>query len=890
MIARVWILGCMAFLLTAAGAESWQASKGKENVPVSPFMADRYHAGLQGAVEAHLDAKNGYRLQAVTVGGRRYGTGSDFPTFHVLDAAGARLAVPPSDPRWKVEARKDSGGEAVKYSANGLAVEMRYLPDRDRLHVAASVLAEGTWKLVKVEGTLLSRTATGAGEYVVDGAGWQVPANGAKAAEVRWDSGDEGTVAAFVGWRELDRIVFVKPLTFSHWLGWNTRPVSKPRANGKPYEESFDSTGEVRPYQGYRGENAKVENDAVDRREGKASLKVTWSSGAQGYGVGGVEKVFAAPVDMTGKELTLWVKTATPETCSFLAVALYDTQDRRVEVRYVLHVTDWRQLAIPVGRRGEWSGFDKSEGGDPTKVSRIHFYGNTLGPNQTAAIQVDDFRELAQPGADGQSEFALQSGLYFRPRDVKNPRTKLCHDALALRIETAGDVNRDGELDWVDAGIAYRERYIKPHKPGCFRHRVRDGFPLLYDLFRTGHYDAAFEGLTGIDFAEGTWVCKGILKFVDEDPESCSFVAKPNPKMAGDFAKHKEAMRRAGQFVGPWYPADYITPASGDWPDEFVRQDPDGKPAGCNNFGPPFHPHIMIDNVRTVASGAAFKYYDQILKACLLGRGDHFYLDLYANKRQGYHPDHPSTPELELQAKHRICQFLHDEKGLVVIAEGMTEGFEDIVDYGLIALEDGSLNPMQAVIFRGSSYHGQHWHQMSKPRPNWSIGLVNGVNYWSWLNEGPAYVWAKHARYYFSECLLWAQLADAKIRDLDRKGARFKLAYDNGAVLEADTEANQSVLTKDGVRYDGFTPFNPKGYMAVLRQDDFEITIPGEHRLEISPNQPHRGQIRFECLPQGGKTVLRGKFGHLKWPMPTLKDGKWALGEADPVLVLRKAR
>jgi hypothetical protein len=106
---------------------------------------------------------------------------------------------------------------------------------------------------------------------------------------------------------------------------------------------------------------------------------------------------------------------------------------------------------------------------------------------------------------------------------------------------------------------------------------------------------------------------------------------------------------------------------------------------------------------------------------------------------------------------------------------------------------------------------------------------------------------------------------------------------------------NRWVLNKDGVRYDGFTPFNNRGYMAVLAQGDFEFRLPGEHQLEISPHQPNQAQIVFQSLHSKGQTVIRGRFGQMKWPIPILKvtpDSKetMELYDAAPVLVLRKAR
>jgi len=64
---------------------------------------------------------------------------------------------------------------------------------------------------------------------------------------------------------------------------------------------------------------------------------------------------------------------------------------------------------------------------------------------------------------------SLGGSLFFRPAGVQDPATKLVHTSLAWRFETAGDQNDDGSIDWVDCGIAYRQRYLQPN-----RHLSRD--------------------------------------------------------------------------------------------------------------------------------------------------------------------------------------------------------------------------------------------------------------------------------------------------------------------------------------------------------------------------------------------------------------------------------
>jgi hypothetical protein len=727
-----WYLLTHDALGTAAVGQT--AHRAEVEVPVSPLMAARYVAGIAGETALRLA---GTRLQDVTIGGRRYAAGDDFPTFVVLDRSGQQLTVGAADQRWRVEVSAGEAPATATYSANGLSVQVNFLADADRLHVIVRVMSEGDWKLIAVGGTILNRAvlASSREDYLLDGAGRLVFPDVPQAIERKWNAqydyiaAGEGVLgAAFIGWREQDRIVVVKPLTFSHWLAWSVTP------------------------------------------------------------------------------------------------------------------------------RG----------------------------NRTT--------------------MALKTGLYFRPPDTRLFETKLCHQALAIRMETAGDINGDRQVDWVDAGIAYRERYPKPIRTSEVRQRLRDAFRVYYAVHTFRSYEAAFAGLSEIDFADGIWWLKGMMEPASwQDFESHKFTVQPNAKLSR-LEPWKQRMTAAHQWIGPYYGHDYISLDAGDWPDSFIKRNPRNQPFAYGKQ------KYYKDNVRLVATGEVFRHYEQILKACLLQRGDPIMLDTFtAYARPGYHPDYPTTAEVESQAKHRIASFLRDEKGLILAAEGAIEGVQDVVDYSAVTFQatgavekriwekrTGILRvPMLPAVFQGATYNGAGWYELRNPDPNWAIGLVYGVGYWDWLPQGPQYAWMRFARYYFNQNLIWAQVADAKVSDVQQDDAQYTISYDNGATLWADVAANRWRLNKDGVRYDGFTPFNNRGYMAVLAQGEFEITISGEHRLEISPQQPFREQITFESRSGNGQTVLRGRFGHHKWRIPIVKttsDKKETTRgyEADPVLVLRK--
>lgn len=85
---------------------------------------------------------------------------------------------------------------------------------------------------------------------------------------------------------------------------------------------------------------------------------------------------------------------------------------------------------------------------------------------------------------------------------------------------------------------------------------------------------------------------------------------------------------------------------------------------------------------------------------------------------------------------------------------------------------------------------------------------------------------------------------------MEKKGTEFTYTFDNGSKLWVDPEKKKYRLEEGGVRYDGFTPFNNKDVMAIIRRGDFS-------------------SIPF-------KVVLYDKNDKMEW------------GDATPVLMLRR--
>jgi len=497
--------------------------------------------------------------------------------------------------------------------------------------------------------------------------------------------------------------------------------------------------------------------------------------------------------------------------------------------------------------------------------------------------------------------------LYFRPTDFENPKTKLCHSRLGWRVETAGDVNRDGTVDWVDAGLAYRNRYMNsnPKKPAY----LKDSY--LYYHSATPYSDLAAL-IDRIDFATGVWCVKGMMVTTQTVAGESHPYEVERERSLGDLAAVKGRILAQGSRVGPYYGHGYIDIDGGKekWPLPFQKLDANGNPETSHRSNG--RQLYSTDTPHSWATGLLQRRYEKLIQACRLEPDDFLQLDIFMGaNRPGWHPEVPSTSQTDTEAKHELARWFKRNYKLCVTATGQTEGTQDVVDYGSCTLIDvgediGAAEkkkfwaadfprkrvPLVAVIYQGMSYTGECWYGITSPKPNWATALAYGLHLWDWSMDY-ANLYEKTARYFFFQNIFWSRVADVKLADVDQKGSEYTLKFESGSVLWADLARNAFWLEEGGVRYDGFTPFNNRGVMAVLKQGDFDLTLPVKDMLEVLPSQPHRERLDVQISRTAdGRVRVKGNFSKIPWKATCVQEGKddTVALDVEPVLMLRRVR
>lgn len=512
----------------------------------------------------------------------------------------------------------------------------------------------------------------------------------------------------------------------------------------------------------------------------------------------------------------------------------------------------------------------------------------------------------------------LGTSLYFRPIGFLDPKTIRVHDELGWRLEMVRDTNGDGEVDWVDAGIAYRDRWVttNPKKDST----LRESYRLFHQTPSEDTWQKLIAASSRLDFASGMYYVKGAIKTIltDQRGQKFSHPSELHPyrverSSMGDKNSYLDQIKASGNRFGIYYGGEYFHLASGDWPQEFIKRDREGKPMVAHRY---YAQLLNFD--RAHRADLLIPYWASVMDTARVAAGDPVYLDGYNSRCDfSYDPRYPTTPQSELAARRDLSRWFRDTRNILVAGEGLIEGVTDLDQFALNQFGfythanrlwtsgfPEKFVPLHTVVYTGKAYCGEGWYEVRNGSPNWATWMTFCAGMWDWDSiYYPDYLYPKVARQFFNNNIFWAQIADHLIADFDQDGDEYMIRFHAGANGSAPTvwtnpRAGRFWLETGGIRYDGFTPFSSRGVMAILKQGDFDLTLPFRHELEILPSQPHRESIRIDIsrTPQGFVRV-RGNFSERGWQLPKLTgdsntavDEKITLVDVEPVLLLRRKR
>jgi hypothetical protein len=398
-------------------------------------------------------------------------------------------------------------------------------------------------------------------------------------------------------------------------------------------------------------------------------------------------------------------------------------------------------------------------------------------------------------------ENALIAGCtqFFRPMKTREYRTLPAATRRSIEITFAADANHDGQVDWVDIGLAYRQRYIRP---GAGMNGD------LYDGVVGATAETAPAAFRAVDFAPQTWWLSGGLTggLADLQP------LRP-------YLDLKLAGPRMGLAVGPQDDLGTI-PADASLTSDDACIGPDGKPVTTATGA------MLRAFPRAVASGHIWTMIDDRLRCFGAHKGDPWSIDGLAGAlREDYRPEAPATFEEDFQARRKVLAYLQ-AKGLSIACDGLLEGLQEFCDYSRhtpyqdpSALKDQPqvhCVPLLATMFLGNIALGCPSHIAAGDKDaatDAGQALLNGMRLHT---EGEKLPLADAADCYFREDLLWRLVSGLEIVNARESHGIWTVTYSDESSLTVDTLTNDYRLRRGDAMYSaGLSPTSPWGFVGL---------------------------------------------------------------------------
>lgn len=408
---------------------------------------------------------------------------------------------------------------------------------------------------------------------------------------------------------------------------------------------------------------------------------------------------------------------------------------------------------------------------------------------------------------------------YFRPIETSTDQIPLLHKSLGMEILFCGDENKDNEINWVDIGIFYRDKYIK--FPKDTDKDIKEA--LVGKLHAGSGYYNLLEGIKKMNFAPQVWWLTGAHVAGGSCYDQNWWVFRPVADY-GDYFKFKQEASECGARIGVHQNLDDVYQDEGWNPDE-IRKMPNGELWKGGIWGG--RQAYLRDINQIVKNRKIYNLIDDWFSVWDVKRGDAWHYDVLAaiELMENYDLANPATKETDFDSRYNILKYVAERKGVKISSEMTTEGLHEYLAFGLhnpcyyhYSEVPASIwkvveeIPLYPVLFLGRAYVGDLERPAKKDTLSYAQALLVGTKRVKWFGV----ISPEDAQdVYFKQNLFWSQICDLSVVDVNREGNRFTTAYSDNSELTVDLGNNAFVYKKNGITYDGFSPFNSWGYMGV---------------------------------------------------------------------------
>ncbi len=418
--------------------------------------------------------------------------------------------------------------------------------------------------------------------------------------------------------------------------------------------------------------------------------------------------------------------------------------------------------------------------------------------------------------------YSLFGGLTadYRPRrDNPGPykfwNLPLVEPQIDIQLVPVGDTNQDGVFNWVDIGVAYRQKFIR-------RNKLLDKTELAsvsgkLDTWKSHpNYSELIEQIRAVDWAPQRWWLVGAHVPVGNEFTYPCYSDLPDPSHNGPggfgYFRFKQGCAKLGVKIGLHEMfQDVCALNTREWGKVPIRVQEYGEQIGTWSGKTPSGTYWNYSKALAplIQEGRFYRALDRHFADWDIRPGDSWHWDCFTAfpGRSDFSPEHAITHGADLRTRIKILQYVQG-KGVYLGSEGLQEGLAEHCAFAWDAqtrpgwkseFAAGEPVPLVPVLFQGMTYYYVSWY------PAWNLLLGGKTGY-----EADSLKRDEVKNGYFGSVVFWGKIADRTVRNMTRTDDGWKVTYTEGGSLTVHlanmTPDMSFVLDVDGQRY---TPENP---------------------------------------------------------------------------------
>jgi hypothetical protein len=425
---------------------------------------------------------------------------------------------------------------------------------------------------------------------------------------------------------------------------------------------------------------------------------------------------------------------------------------------------------------------------------------------------------------NGTASLLGDAAVAFRPGAHSFEMSRPEHH-ITLQLVPVLDTNKDGVFNWVDIGVAYRQRFMKTNPDKDYKLRDSVSGKIDVDTAFKGYqnYGELIEQIRKIDFAPHTIWLVGAHTPAEGGYCEPVWAALPDPCHNGpggyDYFAFKRDAEKIGARVGIHEMFHCSSETSPDRGKVELQMDEFGNPkatwGGFREDGSLWCVYNKALNVG-MRDGSVQRMLDEHFRQWDVRPGDTWHWDCLTamGGQRDFSPSHPSTNGTDYRDCISLLKYVKS-RGIHITSEGLQEGSQEFCDFAWTVqvswggpwgdFDNAETVPLLPVLFQGKTYYGVC------REPAWNL-LYGGK---------PGYEWTSFperdelVKGYFNGNLCWRFIADRTVKNMVKTANGWRVEYTEGGVLEVDLSTLDFTLEIDGKKYDNDSlPEGPWGVTA----------------------------------------------------------------------------